>query len=266
MTSRIIVLVKRQQEQSDKTVETHAERLRDREVAESVVVERYPDATERADLTVDYSERDTEEVYVVPMVSAQTKGTQQAMTTMAEYIAGSATFCNPVGYSPFVTDIIVDRASEVVEPAADVSLILISLGSSSLPYQRRMLCYHRTRLLEQTAYGEVTISHLLQDPTVECARHNVSNEHTVAVPVFVSSNVTTREEIPQKLGVDSGNIDYTDPLGTHLRLTDAIQAEVAKQRAIRDQRGKSDRPIFGMPSDDSHQPVTISRSTHGSKL
>lgn len=255
MTTGTLILVERQRAQSDRTVEIHAERLREREVADSVVVERYDDGLGGTDLTGDYDERDTEEVYVVPMLSAQTKGTQQSIPPMVASITDSPTFCDPVGKNPIVTDVIADRASELIEPAADVSLILVGLGSSSSPHQQRMLQYHRTRLLERTAYGEVTTAYLLQDPAVECAAYNVSNDWIVAVPVFVSPSAATREEIPRKIGVDRSGIEYADPFGTHPRLTDAIQAEVATQRVIRNRRPESGSSISEGLTSGSHRPV-----------
>ncbi|MFB6206288.1 MAG: CbiX/SirB N-terminal domain-containing protein [Haloglomus sp.] len=226
-----LILTGREGPDSDQTIETHADRLRDRNVADSVVVERY-DELGGVDSLGDGAELDGEETYVMPVSIAQPNRPEPAAPSLATSVPNSATLCDPIGWSPVVTEIIADRAAEHIEPAADASLVLVGLGSSWLPHQRQVLEYHETRLTERTAYDEVTSSYLLQDPPVECARYNVSNERMIAVPVFLAPSAATREEIPNKLGLGRDGVAYAEPIGTHPRLTDAIHAEVMKQHVL----------------------------------
>jgi len=232
MIDGTLMLIGRQTAQSERTIETHAERLRDRNVAETVLAERF-DGANGDPRTDEYTELDDDLVYVVPMTVASTNETEQVLPSIASAVADSTVLCAPIGRSPAVTDVLADRATDDVEPSADASLVLVGLGSSSLPHQRRVVEYHRRRLAARTVYGEVTTAYLLQDPVVECARYNVSNDDVVAVPVFVTPSEATTEEIPDRLGSD--DVTYTDPLGTHPRLTDAIQAEVTKHHILETQ-------------------------------
>jgi len=52
----------------------------------------------------------------------------------------------------------------------------------------------------------------------------------MAVPLFVTRTEATERRIPEEAG--RRGFKYAEPLGTHPRLTDAIDAEVAKQRAL----------------------------------
>lgn len=238
MIDGTLILMGRRMTRSDRTIETHAERLRKRDVAETVRIKRYDD--ERGIIAdgkgsaikdEDYS---GEDVFLLPMIVAETNAMTHAIRAVAAG-TGSPIICDPIGRSPAVADIIADRASKRIEPAADTSLVLVGLGSSVLPHQHQTLRSHETRLRERTAYGEVRSCYLLQDPTVECLRYNVSNEQIVIVPVFFSSCVATAEEIPAKIDLDfdRSDIEYTEPIGTHPRITDAIHAEVARQHILK---------------------------------
>ena len=112
------------------------------------------------------------------------------------------------------------------------SLVLVSFGSSSKPHHRRTTDYHAARLREQSEYGQVLTCYLLQNPAVECVRYNVDRERAVAVPFFVSDTEATTSRIPAELELERGGIDYANTLGTHPRLTDAIAAEVRRQRTL----------------------------------
>jgi len=115
----------------------------------------------------------------------------------------------------------------------------VGFGSSSKPHHRQLVEYHASRLREQTAYGEVVRCYLLQNPAVECVRYNITNPSAVAVPLFMHSSSATEEEIPEKLELDRGGIEYATPLGDAPRVTDALAAEVEKQRTLGPTAGSS---------------------------
>ena len=110
--------------------------------------------------------------------------------------------------------------------------MLVGFGSSSQPYQRRTADYHATRLREGTAYDTVLTCYLLQNPAVECVRYNVPTERAVAVPLFLGHSEATQRRIPTALELDRGGISYAEPLLDHAGVTDAIAAEVERQRAL----------------------------------
>jgi sirohydrochlorin ferrochelatase len=116
----------------------------------------------------------------------------------------------------------------VVSPTADTSVALVAFGAGARETTERQA----DRLREMTKYGEVATAYLLQNPAVECLRYNLSGERAVVVPFFVAACEETEHAIPDKLDLDRGGLEYTAPLGTHEAVTDAIEAEFAKARAL----------------------------------
>lgn len=213
--------------------ETHRARLLDRNVADTVEVLRYEQEPVR-ELRDQLQDLDADRVFAVPMCVAHSRETTGAIPSALSYVHGSVEYCEPVGRSPAVTRAILERSTAHVEPTADSSLVLVGFGSSGTPYHRQAVEHHAARIRQQSDYGEVVPCYLMQNPAVECARYNVTNDRAVATPVFVEPSAATTEEIPAKLELDRGGLEYADPLGDHPLVTDAIESEVAKQRVLAD--------------------------------
>ncbi len=201
---------------------THADRLRSRDVADRVSVATYD--TDPADLEFDLDGT----VYVVPMAAAPDRDTTRAIPGALP----DARHCEPVGTSPAICRAIADRAAETLPARADTSLALVAFGDGAGSGSWRTTERQADRLRETTAYGEVTTAYLLQNPAVECLRYNLSGERAVVAPFFLAPSEETERAIPEKLELDRGGLAYADPLGTHEAVTDAIEAELAKARAI----------------------------------
>ncbi|MDS0220570.1 sirohydrochlorin chelatase [Haloarcula sp. S1AR25-5A] len=243
MPTGTLLLIGRQTAESLQPIQTHAARLRDRNVADTVRVETY-DETWDESVGGNAPEDGDELVLAVPLTIAYTNETRHVIPSIARRWGETVSLCTPIGHSPALTEIIAERADERVARPEETSLLLVGLGSGSLSDQRRTVEYHERRLRDRTAYDEVRSCYVLQDPVVECARYNVSNEAVVAVPMFVAPSPVTKTTIPEKLDIDRSGIDYADPIGTHERLTDAIQADVARHSALdqsADDGGGSDR-------------------------
>jgi sirohydrochlorin ferrochelatase len=231
MTTESIILIGRDAGNARELFETHADRLRTRGAADSVTVATY-DSEPVQELREQFRRGSADRFFAVPMDLAHSHETVTGIPRALSYLPGEVTYCEPVGQSPAVTDVIEARASEQMDPSGDSSLVLIGFGSSSKPYYRQMAEYHAARLREQTDYGEVLDCYLLQNPTVECVRYNLTNPAAVAVPLFVSQTEATRERIPAKLELDRGGVEYATVLGDHPRITDALHAEIEKQRTL----------------------------------
>lgn len=231
MTDDTLLLIGRETPHARDAFETHAQRLRSRDVVDSVRVALYEHepARELSDL---FAEITADTVYALPMFVAHVHDTTSAIPGALSYLSGDVRYCEPIGRSSAITSVLAEQASDCVPASDDTSLLLVGFGSSSAPYQRQTAEYHAARLREWTDYGEVVTCYLLQNPAVECARYNVSNDRVVAVPLFVARNPATEEEIPAKLELDRGGIAYADTLGTRPGLTDAIHAEVETQRVF----------------------------------
>jgi sirohydrochlorin ferrochelatase len=200
----------------------HADRLRARDVADRVSVATYDD--DPAEIDPDTAGT----VYAVPMAAAPDRDTTRSIPG----VLPEARHCEPVGTSPAVARALAERARETLPAAPDASLALVAFGDSSGPKSRRTTEQQADRLRETTAYGEVTTAYLLQNPAVECLRYNLLGERAVVVPFFLAAAEETERAIPEKLELDRGGLAYADPLGDHEAVTDAIEAELAKARAI----------------------------------
>lgn len=241
MTTESLLLVGRGSDAVRDLLETHATRLEDRLDVDAVAVAVYEHEPLR-ELRAPLEALDAETVYAVPMSAAHTHDTLDEIPAALSYVSGDVRYCDPVGQSPAVTDVLAERGDELVPAAADTSLVLVGFGSSSKPHNRQTTDYHADRLREQTDYGAVVTCYLLQNPTVECVRYNVPTERAVAVPLFVAPSEATEDRIPEALELGRGGIEYAAPLGDHPRVTDAICAEVERQRTLVDTAAPATEP------------------------
>lgn len=231
MTSEAILLIGRRTARSEAPLEAHATRLARRGLVDEVHTATYETEPVR-ELREGLAAITADRVYAVPMRAAHTFETLEDVPAALSRIPGDVHYCEPIGGSPAVTDVLASKAATLEAPAADVSLVLVGFGSSSKPYHRQTTEYHASRIEAEFDYGEVLPCYLLQNPTVECVRYNVSTDRAVAVPLFLARSEATEERIPEELELERGGIAYADPLGDHERVTDAVHAEVAKQRAL----------------------------------
>jgi sirohydrochlorin ferrochelatase len=231
MSSDAILLIGREARNARDVLGAHADRLAGRGVADAVEVATYERDPVR-ELRDPFERRSPDTVYAVPMCAAHTHETLADVPAALSRVSGDVHYCEPPGGSPAVTEVIAEQGATRIPASDDVSLVLVGFGSSSKPHHRRTANYHATRLRERSDYGEVLTCYLLQNPAVECARYNATNDRVVAVPLFLTRTEATEVRIPAELELGRGGVAYADPLGAHPRITDAVHAEVAKQRAL----------------------------------
>jgi len=231
MTSDTLLLIGRDARNAHAVLETHADRLRRRAVVDAVDVATYEREPGR-ELRDQFERIAADTVYAVPMCTAHTHDTLDAIPGALSTLSGDVHYAEPLGRSPAVTEVVADRAAAEVDPASDVSLVLVAFGSGSQPYHRQTADYHAARLRERADYDEVRTCYLLQNPAVECVRYATTNARAVAVPLFLSRTEATERRIPDALELDRGGVAYADPYGTHPRITDAVEAELCRQRAL----------------------------------
>lgn len=231
MTSESILLIGRETRNAHKVFEAHAERLSRCAIVDDVEIATYKREPIR-ELEEKFERISADTVYAVPMCTAHSHDTINDIPAALSYISGDVHYCEPLGQSPAVTEVIEEKGKNMIPASDDTSLILIGFGSSSKPYHRQTTDYHAARLREQSEYGEVLTCYLLQNPAVECVRYNTTTNQSVAVPLFLTRTEATEIRIPDELELARGGIEYADPLGEHPRITDAIHAEVEKQRAL----------------------------------
>jgi sirohydrochlorin ferrochelatase len=231
MTEDTLVLVGQEGAQDRGTLRTHADRLERRELIERAHVVMYGEEPTR-ELRERFETIDTERAFVLPACVAHSHDTVDAIPAALSFLDGAIHYCEPVGRCPALTDLLMERATK--RSPVESTLVLVALGSSSLPHHREMAECHATRLHKRGAFTEIVTCYVLQNPAVECVRYNISTDRAVAIPLFLSRNETTDERIPTKLELHRGGLAYADPFGTDHRVTDALHAEVARQRVLAD--------------------------------
>jgi len=230
MTRDTLLLIGREADDGRAVLERHAATLGDRAGVDAVSVVTY-DREPVRDMRDALRDVPGDRVFAVPVCAAHDHHTVDGVPAALSYVEGEVRYCEPTGTSPAVTEVLADRGSSHVRPS-EASLILIGFGSSSLPFNRQAVEYHASRLRRLSDFGEVVSAFLLQNPTVDCARYNVTNDQAVAVPLFVPRSTATGVRVPEELELDRGGIEYADPLGDHPKVTEALYAEFCKQRAL----------------------------------
>ncbi|WP_435128705.1 CbiX/SirB N-terminal domain-containing protein [Halobaculum sp. D14] len=238
MTRDALVLLSRDTPHARETLPTHADRLARRGSVDEIHTCYYGHEAQY-DLRDQLADVRADRVFAVPMVAAHDRQTTVDVPAALDRIDAAVHYGEPVGRSPAVTAALRDRAEEAstTEPQA---LALVALGSSSQPYHRQVAEYHAGRLRGHGAYGEVTTSYVVQNPAVECLRYNVDADRAVVLPLFVVGSQATSDDIPDRLELDRGNLDYAAPLGDHPQLTNAAAAELAKQRVLAENGAAAD--------------------------
>ncbi|MFC6614798.1 CbiX/SirB N-terminal domain-containing protein [Halopenitus salinus] len=231
MTTESLLLIGRDTRTAREDFRVHADRLRGSAGVDDVDIALYEEEPVR-ELRDRFVEIDDDVVYAVPMCAAHSHDTLDAVPSALSYVEGEVRYCEPVGRSPAVTDVLEERAAASVPPDDDAAIAIVAFGSSSKPHHRRTAEFHAERLRERSGYGQVHISYLVQNPAVECARYAIEKSRAVAVPLFVTRSPATEERIPAALELDRGGLEYAPPLGSHPRVTDAIRAEVERRRAL----------------------------------
>lgn len=231
MTSDALLLVGRDTGRARTVLETHSSRLVDRGAVDAAHVATY-EYEPASELREQLDGIEADRVFAVPTSVAHTNDSVRELPAVLSTVAGELRYCEPLGHSPAITRLLDRRASSAASECSDTSLVLVGLGSSGTPHARQVVEYHADRLRNGAGYDEVVPCYLVQNPTVECVRYNVTNDRVVAVPVFLADCEATRERIPEKLELGRGGIEYTDSLGEHALVTDAIEAQIATQRAI----------------------------------
>lgn len=253
MTRDALILIGREGTLDRETLRTHATRLRRRGVADTVHIATYTEEPV-CELRDQLEGIDADRAFVLPACVAHSHETIDAIPAALSYLDCEVRYCEPIGCRPELTALVTERASKLLDPAG-TTLVLVALGSSSLPYHRQMAAYHATRIPERSEYENVVTCYLLQNPAVECARYNVQTEQAVAVPLFLTRNETTDQRIPAKLELDRGGIALADPFGEDQRVTDAIHAEVVRQRILVDEGENESPATFEGSLAERRQPV-----------
>jgi sirohydrochlorin cobaltochelatase len=117
-------------------------------------------------------------------------------------------YCRPVGTHPRMTDVILDRAKQVVAQhpfprapnPADVALHLVGHGTPQDENSRKAIEQQAERLRGLNLYAEVHAVFLDEAPRIGECYTLTQTRHLVAVPCFINEGLHTQQDIPVQLG------------------------------------------------------------------
>lgn len=224
-----LVLIGRETAGSAAVLETHARRLRDRGVADSVHTVQY-DSNPGRSLREAVADLDAAQMYVVPTALDRSRLDASRIREAAD--RASIHVCEPVGRSPAVTDVLVERARERADVPSETTVILAGLGRGCDDGTAPAAAYHAERMRESTTFDQVLTCYLVQEPSPECVGLDAVNDEAVVVPLFLADCEATDDRLPDVVDADGLTVAHADPLGTHTRVTDGVAGEVARMRVI----------------------------------
>jgi sirohydrochlorin cobaltochelatase len=201
---------------------------------------------------------DAGEVYIVPNFISEGYFTQTVIPRELE-LNGRVTnresgqtwkYCEPVGNHPMMTDLLLQRASEVAHNVdlAQTSLLIVAHGTdlndnSAVAAKREV---EKIRVLGK--YAEVLNVYMEEAPRVADWRNLTSAPNVVVVPFFISDGLHSYEDIPNLLGLPAAKNDreifrhnpykidnrllfYAPSIGTDSRFADIILAQTENFRS-----------------------------------
>lgn len=117
-------------------------------------------------------------------------------------------YCRPVGTDDRMTDVLLDRALEVVQTfpfprapkPADLTLIIAGHGTGQNENSRKSIERQAELVRARNLYAAVHAVFLEEDPRIPEAFHLAQTKNIVVVPFFISDGLHARQDIPVLLG------------------------------------------------------------------
>jgi sirohydrochlorin cobaltochelatase len=117
-------------------------------------------------------------------------------------------YCRPVGTHPSMTNLLLERAREVVRrypfprapKPADISLFIAGHGTGQDARSSQVIERQVERIRELKLYAQVHAVYMDQDPRIPECHTLAVTKNIVVVPFFMSDGLHVREDIPVLLG------------------------------------------------------------------
>ena len=117
-------------------------------------------------------------------------------------------YCRTVGSHPSMTNLLLQRASWVIEQfpfprapkPADVSLFIAGHGTEKDPKSREAIDRQVELIRQRKLYAAVEPIFLEQDPRIPTCYETAPTKNLVVVPFFISDGLHVQEDIPVLLG------------------------------------------------------------------
>jgi sirohydrochlorin cobaltochelatase len=173
-------------------------------------------------------------------------------------------YCRPVGTHPSMTEVLLERAREVVRrfpfprtpKPGDISLFIAGHGTGQDEQSSRAIEEQVERIRRLKIYAEVRAIYLDQSPHIQECHALAATRNLVVVPFFMSDGLHVREDIPILLGeperavrsrLEAGQPTWRNPtekqgkliwyapaVGSEPRLADVIMERVNEMAAAVD--------------------------------
>jgi sirohydrochlorin cobaltochelatase len=201
---------------------------------------------------------DAREVYIVPNFISEGYFTQTVIPRELE-LNGRVTnresgqtwkYCEPVGSHPMMTDLLLQRASEITQDVdlAQTSLLIVAHGTDLNENSAVAAKREAEKIRALGKYADVLNVYMEEAPRVADWRSVTSAPNVVVVPFFISDGLHSYEDIPQLLGlpaskgdgeifrhnpykIDNRLLFYAPSIGTDPRFADIILAQTENFRS-----------------------------------
>jgi len=202
---------------------------------------------------------EAERVYIVPDFISSGYFTEEVIPRELKLTAPltrrdgkTLCYCQPVGLHPAMTEVLLERAAEVVHasgvpplPPEETALLVIGHGTGLNENSTKIVHEQAARIgaMEPRRYAAAVAAFMEQEPFVKEWRTLVPQPNVVAVPFFISDGLHSYEDIPVLLGMTEDvrrdgilnphalggrRLWYAPALGTDPRLADVIVAQVSQ--------------------------------------
>jgi sirohydrochlorin cobaltochelatase len=195
----------------------HAERLREPGYFRAVTAAFWKQAPFIRDAL---AELHSEQLFIVPLFLSDGYFTRQVLprelelpikedgsfSRIASCGAQRLFYCEPIGTSPVMTDVILARVEEVLTNSSrgpgtsDKALVLAAHGTEKDSQSSRAAEWHIQRIRATGRFAEAHAAFMEESPRISDLAAFTKTKDIVVVPFFISEGLHAREDVPVLLG------------------------------------------------------------------
>lgn len=188
-----------------------AEAIRSRDLFREVACCFWKEEPSFRDALLFFRDPEIREVYVVPNFISEGYFTQTVIPRELELQRSLTTkvsgqvwkYCEPVGNHPSMTELLLQRASEVAPgvPGAEITLLIVGHGTA-LNDQSAVAAKRQVETISALGrYASVASAYMEEPPLISDWPGLTNTPNVVVVPFFISDGLHSYEDIPVLLGI-----------------------------------------------------------------
>ncbi len=222
----------------------HAEEIRRRGIFAKVECCFWKEEPSLRDARFFFQDTDIREVFVVPNFISEGYFTQTVIPRELE-LDGRLTsrsngqrwkYCEPAGNHPMMTQLLLQRAHEIVPEMAEseTSLLIVAHGTEMNDNSAIAAKREAEKIRGLNRYAAVLNVYMDERPLVADWAKLTETPNVIAVPFFISDGLHSDEDIPRLLGIKTAgqrhqlhgrSLYYANAIGTDARFADVIVAQ-----------------------------------------